>query len=292
MFMCNVPPKHTARPGRNVNWEQRQTSGVTWDESLTECNGEHACADGASTSRLGLITVAAALVVSDGTPGAAPQLQFLADLRNVALADLERVAVAEVQQHSLRLVRHQFHDPFFHRGRRHNCTLRRETERANLPRMSPQVEAAWIAALTGGIGIISTAVVAVIGLRNTRKAVTAQIEADRRNRIWDKRAAAYADAIAGHSPPAGCPRRPVAGHRIPGQARTPAARASRMVRRGSPALRLLVPGRARRPQTGQRSRAGMGAPFCAVRDQLQDRGGRHRRHVDPSGRSGPPSARR
>jgi hypothetical protein len=35
-------------------------------------------------------------------------------------ADLERAAVAQVQQHGLRVLRHQLHDPFFHRGRCHD----------------------------------------------------------------------------------------------------------------------------------------------------------------------------
>jgi hypothetical protein len=77
--------------------------------------------------------------------------------------------------------------------------------------MKPSVEAAWIAAASGFLGVLvgvtGTAIVARIGFRSTRDAtaaataatlttVRAQIEADRRNRIWEQRAAAYTDFIA------------------------------------------------------------------------------------------------
>lgn len=72
--------------------------------------------------------------------------------------------------------------------------------------MSPLVEAAWIGAITGGVGIISTATVAITGARTTRKvtdrtnkAATANtvlaLDAARADRLWDRRADAYIDAL-------------------------------------------------------------------------------------------------
>jgi hypothetical protein len=78
--------------------------------------------------------------------------------------------------------------------------------------MNPIVEASWIAAGSGIVGVLvgvgGTVTVAVLGSRNTRKAtaeaiaagaaqIGTQIEADRRNRIWEKQATAYTDAITG-----------------------------------------------------------------------------------------------
>jgi len=60
--------------------------------------------------------------------------------------------------------------------------------------MNPSVEAAWIAAGVGALGIVSTAVVSISGSRNTRKATTATIDAARDARVWEKRTAAYEDA--------------------------------------------------------------------------------------------------
>jgi hypothetical protein len=83
---------------------------------------------------------------------------------------------------------------------------------ASLQLMNPAIEAAWIAGGSGllgvTVGITGTVIVARIGFRSTRDAtdattaagiasIRAQIEADRRNRIWEKQAAAYTDAIAG-----------------------------------------------------------------------------------------------
>jgi hypothetical protein len=77
--------------------------------------------------------------------------------------------------------------------------------------VNPSIEAAWIAGSSGFLGVLvgvtGTAVVARIGFKSTRTAtdaavagglatVQAQIEADRRSRIWEKRADAYTDLIA------------------------------------------------------------------------------------------------
>jgi hypothetical protein len=72
--------------------------------------------------------------------------------------------------------------------------------------MQPVVEAAWIAAGTGVLGVVGTVIVAVSGFRNTRK-VTDQtiqaaaqdsiraLDAARADRLWEKQATAYASFI-------------------------------------------------------------------------------------------------
>jgi hypothetical protein len=76
----------------------------------------------------------------------------------------------------------------------------------NVRQMTAVVEAAWIGAIIGGIGIISTATVAIVGARTTRKvtdrtnkAGTANIvlalDAARAGLLWEKRADAYIDAL-------------------------------------------------------------------------------------------------
>jgi len=78
---------------------------------------------------------------------------------------------------------------------------------ASVPSVQPQVEAAWIATGTGSVGIISTAVIAYLGFRNSRKATEATIAggsantvatlaAAREDRLWEKRAAAYEETLA------------------------------------------------------------------------------------------------
>lgn len=77
--------------------------------------------------------------------------------------------------------------------------------------MSPSIEAAWIAAGSGllgvTVGVAGTVVVALAGFRNTRRStaatveassegIRAQIEADGRTRFWEKRASAYEAALA------------------------------------------------------------------------------------------------
>jgi hypothetical protein len=62
--------------------------------------------------------------------------------------------------------------------------------------MRPVVEAAWIATGTAAIGIIASASVGISGLRNTRKATQETVQSERLLRLWDKRAAAYEQALA------------------------------------------------------------------------------------------------
>ena len=62
--------------------------------------------------------------------------------------------------------------------------------------MTPQVEAAWIALIGVGLGVGGTVTVAVSSFRSTLTSVREQIEADRRSRIWEKRAELYTDSIA------------------------------------------------------------------------------------------------
>jgi hypothetical protein len=72
--------------------------------------------------------------------------------------------------------------------------------------MDPTLEAAWIAAGVGGLGILSTAVIAVVSSRNSQAANNATIEATQANNqatldaahdAWlrDKRAELYADLL-------------------------------------------------------------------------------------------------
>jgi hypothetical protein len=63
--------------------------------------------------------------------------------------------------------------------------------------MSPVIEAAWIATVTGCVGIISTAVVALSGHRTTVKTSKRGLDAAHRERMWDRQADAYVNAIAG-----------------------------------------------------------------------------------------------
>lgn len=63
-------------------------------------------------------------------------------------------------------------------------------------RLSPVVEAAWIAAVPGSLGIIGTVVVSIVGTRTTRQATIATINADHKARVWEKRAAVYEDAVS------------------------------------------------------------------------------------------------
>jgi hypothetical protein len=77
--------------------------------------------------------------------------------------------------------------------------------------MDPTVEAAWIAGCSGLIGVVvgiaGTVTVAAIGFRSTRSATTetnattkavleSQIQASRDDRVYEKRAEAYVDALA------------------------------------------------------------------------------------------------
>jgi hypothetical protein len=73
-------------------------------------------------------------------------------------------------------------------------------------RMQPIVEAAWIAASGAALGVIGTVIVAVTGFRNTRAITDKTIQAAaqdsirarndaRTDRLWERKAAAYADFI-------------------------------------------------------------------------------------------------
>jgi hypothetical protein len=73
--------------------------------------------------------------------------------------------------------------------------------------MSPVVEAAWIAAGVSLVSLGGTVAVAIVGFRNTRNATARTVEANtsntvralaaaRSDRLWDKQAAAYVDAVA------------------------------------------------------------------------------------------------
>ncbi len=74
--------------------------------------------------------------------------------------------------------------------------------------MDPTITAAWISGGVGAIGIVSTAVTAWTGSRNTRRATAQAIAAGADNtratlaaaceeRLWEKRAAAYEEALTG-----------------------------------------------------------------------------------------------
>src|ERR1019366_1310979 len=62
--------------------------------------------------------------------------------------------------------------------------------------MSPVVEAAWIAAITGGVGVVGTVVVAISGHRTTNKTTVLALDAARGDRLWDKQAATYEETLA------------------------------------------------------------------------------------------------
>jgi hypothetical protein len=61
--------------------------------------------------------------------------------------------------------------------------------------VTPGIAEAWIAAGVGGLGIVATAVVAVVNARNTRQTAIATIDTGRETRVWEKQSAAYEDAV-------------------------------------------------------------------------------------------------
>lgn len=76
-----------------------------------------------------------------------------------------------------------------------------------MPDVNATIEAAWIAAGVGALGVVGTAVTAYLGFHNTRKATeatiaagsastTATLAAAREERLWDKRASAYEETLA------------------------------------------------------------------------------------------------
>jgi hypothetical protein len=84
-------------------------------------------------------------------------------------------------------------------------------ESLTFPDMNPQIEAAWIAGASGLLGVLvgvgGTVTVAIFGFRNTRDATAAtnkttsdvlqaQIEAARRDKMYDKRAEVYVDYLS------------------------------------------------------------------------------------------------
>jgi hypothetical protein len=68
---------------------------------------------------------------------------------------------------------------------------------ASVRGVNPTVEAAWIAAAVGAFGIAGTVVTAIFSSRNTRRATEATVAAARDQRLWEKRAAAYEETVAG-----------------------------------------------------------------------------------------------
>jgi hypothetical protein len=61
--------------------------------------------------------------------------------------------------------------------------------------LSPVIEAAWIAVIPASLAVITAAIVSLAGYRNARQVATATIEAAHNARLWEKRAAAYEDAV-------------------------------------------------------------------------------------------------
>jgi hypothetical protein len=66
---------------------------------------------------------------------------------------------------------------------------------SRLPRVNPVVEAAWIATITGVVGVAGSVTVAIVSSRNTRKATEATVEGERIQRFRERQATAYEDAI-------------------------------------------------------------------------------------------------
>ena len=66
--------------------------------------------------------------------------------------------------------------------------------------MRPTIEAAWIAAGGGLLGVLvgvaGTAIVGIAGFRNTRRATDKTVSAAHIERVWDRKADAYQDALA------------------------------------------------------------------------------------------------
>ena len=72
--------------------------------------------------------------------------------------------------------------------------------------MNPTIEAAWIGALTGGVGIIGAVIVAIAANRNARKTNSQTIEAGTASmvrtldagddKLWDKRTATCEEIMA------------------------------------------------------------------------------------------------
>jgi hypothetical protein len=67
---------------------------------------------------------------------------------------------------------------------------------ANVPVMKAVVEAAWIASVTGIVGVAGTVIVGVAGFRSTRRATEKTVLAAHSERVWDRKADAYQVALA------------------------------------------------------------------------------------------------
>lgn len=65
--------------------------------------------------------------------------------------------------------------------------------------MNPLVEAAWIAFGGVFVGVGGTVIVGVSGFRSTRRATERTVQAAQEDRLWHKKAEAYADALAATS---------------------------------------------------------------------------------------------
>lgn len=65
--------------------------------------------------------------------------------------------------------------------------------------MNPLVEAAWIAFSGAFVGVGGTVIVGVSGFRSVRNATVRTVQAAQEDRLWHKKAEAYADALAATS---------------------------------------------------------------------------------------------
>jgi hypothetical protein len=61
--------------------------------------------------------------------------------------------------------------------------------------MNPTVEAAWIAAGSVAFGVTGTVIIGVVGFRSTRAATNATVQGSRGDRLWERKADAYQDAL-------------------------------------------------------------------------------------------------
>lgn len=62
--------------------------------------------------------------------------------------------------------------------------------------MNPTVEAAWIALIGAAVGISAAVLVAIVGFHSTKAATAKTVSAAREQRLWERKADAYQDALA------------------------------------------------------------------------------------------------